>query len=83
MTFLVHLEVQKMTVTVFTAEEFAMDEDNQKGHDDDEIAKVEDKSDHSEEMSDGGNEFSKLEPALTNSTVNIDMNASINSSTPM
>jgi len=51
--FLVHLKVNKMAVTVYTTEEFAMEGGPAVQGDDA-------KSEHSDEMSDGGNEFSTL-----------------------
>ena len=60
MAFLVHLEVNKMAATVYTTEEFA----NDKKHDKD------DESVHSDEMSDGGNEFSAVPVAEVDTTVN-------------
>ena len=59
--FLVHLEVNKMAATVYTNEEFANDNKN---HDKD------DESVHSDEMSDGGNEFSAVPVAEVDTTVN-------------
>jgi len=53
MSFLVHLKVNKMAVTVYTTEEFAMEGGPAVQGDDA-------KSEHSDEMSDGGNEFSTL-----------------------
>ena len=61
MAFLVHLEVNKMTATVYTTEEFA---DDNKKHD------MDDESVHSDEMSDGGNEFSAVPVAEVDTTVN-------------
>ena len=48
MAFLVHLEISKMTVTVYTIEEFM---------DDQETDNVENQSNNSDELDDAGNEF--------------------------
>ena len=67
-----------MTVTVYTTEEFTKNDEGQLEPNEAEIAKVEDKSDHSEEMSEAGNEYSKFEPNMANSTVNTNINGFLN-----
>mmetsp|Transcript_8491 Transcript_8491/g.9877 ORF Transcript_8491/g.9877 Transcript_8491/m.9877 type:complete len:108 (+) Transcript_8491:1361-1684(+) len=53
MAFLVHLEVNKMMATVYTTNEFAEEQADAEQ----EMGNQESDSGHSDEMSDGGNEF--------------------------